>query len=113
MSVTHHRRLGVAAGAALLTLAVAGCSDLGRNAVGTISYLTEKERLVTVTNPLVEGCHRLGPAGAVEVTNLTMVDIVLYPNDDCSGDVTTYVATTTSDSIVPRARPWGSYTVVH
>ncbi|TQK50366.1 hypothetical protein FBY35_0693 [Streptomyces sp. SLBN-118] len=113
MSVTDHRRLGIAAGAALLTIAVAGCSDLGRNAVGTVSYLTEEERVVTVSNPSVNGCHRFGPAGATEVANNTLVDLILYPNEDCSGDLTTYLATTVSDSIVPHAEPWGSYTLVH
>lgn len=113
MAVTDHRRLGVAAGAALLTIALAGCSDLGRNGVGTISYETEKERVVTVSNPLVEGCHRFGPAGATEVVNNTLVDMVLYPNDDCSGDMTTYLATTLTDNIVPNTEPWGSYTLVH
>ncbi|MDQ0939069.1 hypothetical protein [Streptomyces sp. V1I1] len=113
MSVTDHRRLGVVAGAALLSIAVAGCSGLGRDAVGTISYQTEGDRHVMVSNPSVKGCHRLGSTGATEVTNNTLVDIVLYPNRDCSGDETTYLATTTSDRIAPRAPSWRSYTVVH
>ncbi|HZX39906.1 MAG TPA: hypothetical protein VFF37_16550 [Streptomyces sp.] len=113
MSVTDHRRLGVAAGAALLTIAVAGCSDLGRDAVGTISYETEGERLVMVSNPSVKGCHRLAPAGATEVINNTMVDIVLYPSPDCSGGDTTYLATESSNRIAPRAPAWRSYTIVH
>lgn len=45
------RRLGTAAGAALLTLAVAGCSGLGRTAVGTLTYETERDLVVTVTSP--------------------------------------------------------------
>lgn len=113
MSVTDHRRLGVAAGAALLTVAVTGCSALGRNAVGTISYSTEKNALVTVSNPLVTGCHRLGPAGAVRVINNTMVDMILYPGENCSGGTSTYVATTLSDNIAPVAKPWRSYSLVH
>ncbi|WP_327323205.1 hypothetical protein OG735_12340 [Streptomyces sp. NBC_01210] len=113
MSVTDHRRLRVAAGAVLLTLAVSGCSGLGRNAVGTISYSTENDRVVTVSNPLVTGCHRLGPAGAVKVFNNTLVDMVLYPNANCSRGTTTYVATTLSDNIAPVARPWRSYSLVH
>lgn len=113
MSVTDHRRIGVAAGAALLTIAVAGCSGLGRNAVGTIEYVTERERVVTVTNPLVTGCHRLSPPGATAVSNKTLIDMVLYPNRECSGGMTTYVATASSDTIAPGARPWGSYTLVH
>lgn len=113
MSVTDHRRLRVAAGAALLTIAVTGCADLGRTAVGTISYKTEGERVAEVSNPSVKGCHRLEPTGATEVTNNTLVDIVLYPRQDCSGDETTYVATESSDRIAPRAPSWRSYTIVY
>ncbi|AVZ72651.1 hypothetical protein SLUN_11055 [Streptomyces lunaelactis] len=113
MSVTDHRRLGAAVGAALLTLAVAGCSGLGRNAVGTISYGTERDALVTVSNPSVNGCHRLAPSGATVVVNNTMIDMVLYRNRDCSGSETIYLPTTLTDSIVPGAQPWRSYTLVH
>jgi hypothetical protein len=113
MSVTDHRRLGVVAGAALLAIAVAGCSGLGRTAVGTISYESANERHVMVSNPPVKGCHRLGPAGATTVTNNTLVDIILYPGRDCSGDESTYLPTETSDTIAPGARPWRSYSTVH
>lgn len=113
MSVTDHRRLGVAAGAALLTIAVAGCSGLGRDAVGTIAYKTEGERYVMVSNPSVNGCHRLAPEGATEVANNTLVDIVLYPSPDCTGDETTYLPTESSNRLAPRALSWRSYTVVH
>ncbi|MFK4225845.1 hypothetical protein [Streptomyces sp. NPDC019890] len=113
MSVTDHRRLRVVAGAALLTIALAGCSGLGRTAVGTISYGSANERLVMVSNPLVTGCHSLGPAGATTVTNNTLVDIILYPSRDCSGDESTYLPTETSDDIAPGAPLWRSYSTVH
>ncbi|MBT2388343.1 hypothetical protein J7E87_02690 [Streptomyces sp. ISL-1] len=113
MSVTDQRRLRVAAGAALLTIAATGCSGLGRTAVGTVSYATEGERPVMVSNPLVTGCHRLAPAGATEVVNNTLVDMILYPSRNCSGHGTTYVATATSNRTAPRAPAWHSYTIVH
>ncbi|MFG2331298.1 hypothetical protein ACGFMM_16920 [Streptomyces sp. NPDC048604] len=108
-----HRRLGLAAAAALLPLAVAGCSDLGRSAVGTITYETQRDVLVTVTSPSVNGCHRLAPAGVKRIENNTLVDIILYPTRDCSGRVSTYVATNSADTIAPDRLPWRSFTVVH
>ncbi|WP_406860280.1 hypothetical protein ABZO31_07470 [Streptomyces sp. HUAS MG47] len=108
-----HRRLGLAAAAALLPLAVAGCSGLGRSAVGTITYETERELVVTVTSPPVEGCHRLGPAGATRIENDTLVDLVAYPTRDCRGPLSTYIPSKTADSIVPGRLPWRSYSVVH
>lgn len=113
MSVPDHRRLGITAGAAFLILAVAGCSDLGRTAVGTIVYDTEREHAVQVSNPLVTGCHRLTGGGAVKVTNRTLVDLVMYRTPDCTGGGTTYIATKLSDVIAPGAGPWRSYTLVH
>ena len=113
MAVTDHRRLGVAAGAALLTIAVAGCSGLGRTAVGTIAYGSADERYVMVSNPPVKGCHGLGPAGASAVANNTLVDIILYPGQDCSGDDSTYLPTETSDTVAPGGRLWRSYSLVH
>ncbi|MFF7206026.1 MULTISPECIES: hypothetical protein [unclassified Streptomyces] len=113
MSVTHSRRLAGAAGAAFLVVAVAGCSGLGRNAAGTLAYETADERHVSVSNPLVTGCHRLDAPGAVSVTNNTLVDLVLYPTQDCTGEDTIYLPTTVSDIIAPGARPWQSYTIVH
>ncbi|MEV4945919.1 hypothetical protein [Streptomyces sp. NPDC053755] len=107
-----HRRLGIAAGAALLTLSVAGCSGLGRTAVGPITYETPNEVVVSVTSPSVKGCHRLAPAGATRVENGSLVDIVMYPAPGCRGDGI-YVATMTSDSIAPGTRPWRSYSLVH
>ncbi|MET9376543.1 hypothetical protein ABZX98_20755 [Streptomyces sp. NPDC002992] len=108
-----HRRLGIAAGAALLTLGVAGCSGLGRSAVGTITYETGNEVAVTVTSPSVRGCHRLAPAGATRIENRTLVDIIMYPTRDCRGSEPIYVPTRSADSIVPGTAPWRSYTVVH
>lgn len=108
-----HRRLCTAAGAALLTLAVAGCSGLGRSAVGTITYETGHEAEVTVTSPSVKGCHRLAPAGATKVENLTLVDIMMYTTSDCRGEDSIYVPSRSSNSIVPGTPPWRSYSVVH
>ncbi|MFJ2439884.1 hypothetical protein ACIOWG_05340 [Streptomyces sp. NPDC087658] len=113
MSVTDHRRLGAAAGAAVLVLAVAGCSGLGRTAVGTIAYDTGEKREIQATSPSVKGCHRLASGGAVKVTNRTTVDLVLYPTHDCTGRNSTYLGTTLSDVIAPGAGPWRSYTTVH
>ncbi|MCT4355108.1 hypothetical protein M5362_18415 [Streptomyces sp. Je 1-79] len=107
-----HRRFGTAAGAALLTLTVAGCSGLGRTAVGTITYDTEREVVITVTSPLVTGCHRLAPSGVTGVTNRSLLDIRMYTNRQCQGDYI-YVPTLTSDAIVPDTLPWRSYSIVH
>ncbi|MEU6880604.1 hypothetical protein [Streptomyces sp. NPDC046712] len=108
-----HRRLGTAAGAALLTLTVAGCSGLGRTAVGTLSYETERELVITVTSPSVTGCHRLAPSGVTRVENRTLNDIIMYPTRDCRGTEPIYVPTNTSDTIAPATPPWRSYSVVH
>ncbi|MEI7029866.1 hypothetical protein [Streptomyces pratensis] len=118
MSVTatvhrRRRRLGTAAGASLLALAVAGCSGLGRTAVGPVTYTTEQEAETTVHSPSVRGCHQLAPAGAHEIENGTLVDIVLYPTRDCSGGGTTYVATSFSDVVPESGEPWRSYRFVH
>ncbi|MGW8886092.1 hypothetical protein [Streptomyces sp. NPDC055749] len=117
MSVTlpdHHRRrrLGIAAGAALLILTVSGCSGLGRTAVGPVTYTTERHAVIAVHSPSVKGCHRL-PLGAHEVHNGTLVDIVLYRDRNCRGGDTTYVATTLTNVIAPGNPPWRSYTIVH
>ncbi|GGT23907.1 hypothetical protein [Streptomyces purpureus] len=107
------RRLARAAGAALLSVAAAGCSGLGRSAVGTITYEDEKEHHTMVTSPGVKGCHKLGAAGAVKVENLTLNDIRLYLTPDCEGRDPAYVPSRLSDTIVPGTEPWRSYTVVH
>ncbi|MER7912305.1 hypothetical protein ACFUGD_03210 [Streptomyces sp. NPDC057217] len=107
------RRLTTATGAVLLTLAVAGCSGLGRTAVGTIEYETGRDVGVMVTSPSVKGCHRLAPAGATSVENNTLVDIVLYPTPDCRGEESTYLPASTGEHIVPDTPPWRSYSVIH
>ncbi|MEU0401272.1 hypothetical protein ABZ318_13675 [Streptomyces sp. NPDC006197] len=107
------RRLTTATGAVLLTLAVAGCSGLGRSAVGTIKYETERDLVVTVTSPSVKGCHRLAPSGITKIENNTLVDIVMYPTRDCRGKVSTYVPSRTGNRIVPDTLPWRSYRVIH
>ncbi|MFF8834539.1 hypothetical protein [Streptomyces sp. NPDC015130] len=108
------RRLTTATGAVLLTFAVAGCSGLGRSAVGTITYETERELAITVTSPSVNGCHRLlAPSGVTRVENETLVDIIMYPTRDCRGKINTYIPTSTSNNIAPGALPWRSYSVVH
>ncbi|MGW6566154.1 hypothetical protein [Streptomyces sp. NPDC054975] len=109
-----HRRLGTAAGAALLTFAVAGCSGLGRSAVGTISYETEREVVITVTSPSVRGCHRLlAPAGVTKIENRSLVDLRVFRTGDCKGKEYTYVATNSGDTIAPNSLPWRSYNIVH
>ncbi|MDQ0796965.1 hypothetical protein [Streptomyces sp. B1I3] len=107
------RRAGIAAGAAVLTLTVSGCSGLGRTAVGPVVYTTGRDRVVSVHSPSVKGCHRMAPAGAHEVENRTLIDMVLYRTRDCTGGGTTYVATTLADVNSPRALPWRSYRFVH
>ncbi|MEV8586158.1 hypothetical protein [Streptomyces sp. NPDC051180] len=107
------RRLTTATGAVLLTLAVAGCSGLGRSAVGTLEYETERDVLVKITSPSVNGCHRLAPAGVRKIENNTLNDIVLYRTRDCQGPMPTYLPTTLADEIAPGTLPWRSYTVVH
>ncbi|MEU5975736.1 hypothetical protein [Streptomyces sp. NPDC047315] len=106
------RRLVGGAGAALLVVVLAGCSGLGRTAVGPMDYETERAVHVKVNSPLVTGCHKLGPNGAVSVENGTLVDVLMYPSEDCSG-ASIYVATMTSDVIAPGAGPWRSYGFVH
>ncbi|MFF2961400.1 hypothetical protein ACFVT1_21310 [Streptomyces sp. NPDC057963] len=115
MPVTDHRRhrLAAAAGTLLLTLTVAGCSGLGRTAVGPVTYTTERNAVIMVNSPSVRGCHRLAPAGAKEVTNGTLIDIILYRTRDCTGPGTTYVATTVSDITGARGLPWRSFSTVH
>ncbi|MGW0789267.1 hypothetical protein ACWD04_13650 [Streptomyces sp. NPDC002911] len=107
------RRAGMAAGAALLTLAATGCSGLGRTAVGPVSYTTAQDEVVTVHRPSVKGCHTMEPAGAGKVDNRTLVDMILYTTRDCSGRETAYVATTFTDTNAARALPWRSYRFVH
>ena len=107
------RRTGIAAGTILLTLAVTGCSGLGRTAVGPVSYHTEQDTVVTVDSPPVKGCHMMRPPGADKVDNGTLVDMILYTTRDCSGSGTAYVATTLSDTNAPSALPWRSYSFVH
>ncbi|MFF8605291.1 hypothetical protein ACF06X_05095 [Streptomyces sp. NPDC015346] len=107
-----HRRLGTAAGAVLLTLSVAGCSDLGRTAVGTITFETGHENEVLVTSPSVKGCHKLAPAGATKIENDTLVDILMYTSENCRG-ASIYVPTKSGNEIVPGTPPWRSYRVVH
>ncbi|GLF95871.1 hypothetical protein [Streptomyces yaizuensis] len=116
-TVSHHRRrLARAGGAALLavaTAAVAGCSGLGRTAVGTVEYETAAHRHVQVNSPLVTGCHAVETPGAVRVLNNTLVDMIMYPTGDCSGDASIYVPTTTSDVVAPGAGVWRTYSFVH
>ncbi|WP_406448986.1 hypothetical protein OG782_08710 [Streptomyces sp. NBC_00876] len=114
MPVIDHRRrrLGIAAQAALLTLTVAGCSGLGRTAVGPVTYTTERDAVIMVNSPSVKGCHLL-PLGAKAVANGTLIDIVLYRTRNCTGPGTTYLATTLTDVNPPTALPWRSFTTVH
>ncbi|MFI8516387.1 hypothetical protein ACIGEZ_00940 [Streptomyces sp. NPDC085481] len=108
-----HRRLSIATGAALLSLAVVGCSGLGRTAVGTVDYETGHEIGVRVTSPSVKGCHRLAPTGVTRIENNTLVDLVLYRTRDCTGKESTYLPSNTGNEIVPGTLPWRSYSVIH
>ncbi|GAA3396817.1 hypothetical protein [Streptomyces roseoviridis] len=125
-----HRRLTIATGAVLLSLAVAGCSDLGRSAVGTITYETGhgpgqepghesreepgvEAAAELVTSPSVKGCHKLAGEGAHKVENGTLVDIRLYPTPDCRGREFTYLPSNSGDQIVPGGPVWRSYDVIH
>jgi hypothetical protein len=112
-TVHRRRRLGIAFGVTLLALAASGCSGLGRTAVGPVTYTTEREAVVQVNSPPVRGCHRIAPAGAHEVENETLVDVILYRTRDCTGDRTTYVPTRFSDVTAPGSGPWRSYSFVH
>ncbi|GAA1365324.1 hypothetical protein [Streptomyces beijiangensis] len=114
MSDLRHRRLGIIAGAVLLPLTVAGCSGMGRSAVGTISYTTEKGRIISETSPSVRGCHvLLGEGGATTILNNTLVDLVMYPNADCTGKPSAYSATTLTNRVSPSLKNWHSFTIVH
>ncbi|MFE5299116.1 hypothetical protein [Streptomyces sp. NPDC056632] len=108
-----HRRLTTVTGAVLLSLTVAGCSGLGRTAVGPVSYETGREFVVSVTSPSVKGCHRLAPTGATRVENHTLVDLQLYRTRDCRDNDPIYVATNTTDEIARGTLPWRSYSFVH
>ncbi|MFF9197972.1 hypothetical protein ACF09L_22445 [Streptomyces sp. NPDC014779] len=108
-----HRRLTIASGAALLAFALAGCSGLGRSMVGTVSYETGRELVVTVTSPSVKGCHRLAPTGATKVENATLVDMRLYRTRDCKGEDPIYLPSRTANEIAPGTLPWRSYSVIH
>ncbi|WP_299536320.1 hypothetical protein [uncultured Streptomyces sp.] len=102
-----------AAAAVLLALAVSGCSGLGRTAVGPITYVTERDKEISVMSPTVRGCHRMAPAGVKAIENGSLVDMVLYRTRDCTGGGTTYVSRSFSDEKAPRSLPWRSYTFVH
>jgi hypothetical protein len=113
MDVNQQRRLAGAACAALLTAGLAGCSGLGRTAVGPVDQVTSKARTVQVDNPVVTGCHSFGPTGARAVQNGTLVDLIAYPATDCKGAHPVYIATTLSNTISPGNPPWRSYRFVH
>lgn len=114
------RHAGRRAGAIVLMLAVAGCTD---SAMGTIVYTTPAKRKVVIQSPPGEGCHRF-PGGAYNATNYTLDDIRLYTNEHCvltsagkdqsgrTGGESLYLATQTSVNFAPGQSPWLSYYVV-
>ncbi|WP_406345082.1 hypothetical protein [Streptomyces sp. NBC_00648] len=112
-SASARRRLGFAAGAALLTLATAACSALGRTAVGTFSYSTTAERIVKISSPPVKGCHRMAPSGATAVLNNTLADVRVYRTLNCRGKEMAYIPSRLGDNIAPNTLPWRSYAFVH
>ena len=114
------RHVGRWAGAVVLLLAAAGCSD---SAMGQIVYTTPAKRKVAIQSPAVEACHRL-PGGAYTVDNYTLYDIRLYTNADCvltpagqdqSGQIggeSFYLATQASVAFTRGQSPWLSYYVI-
>ncbi|WP_189712506.1 hypothetical protein [Streptomyces phaeofaciens] len=114
-------RTGRRAGAVVLLLAAAGCTE--HAAMGTIEYTTPAKREVKIQSPSDEGCHRL-PGGAYHVTNYTVDDIRLYANEECVltedgkdqsgriGGESFYLGTQTSVEYTPGQSPWLSYSVV-
>ncbi|MFJ8307563.1 MULTISPECIES: hypothetical protein [unclassified Streptomyces] len=110
---SRRRRAAIVAGAVLLALATAACSELDRTAIGTISYSTGTEQPVMLTSPKVRGCHRLPPTGATYLNNNTLVDMVMYPTPNCTGKATTYIGSRFANNVAPKAPPWRSYTFVH
>ncbi|MFD7015465.1 hypothetical protein [Streptomyces sp. NPDC059161] len=107
------RRTAMAAGAVLLTLATAACSDIDRTAVGVVSYTTGARQAVMVFSPNVRGCHRLAPTGATYVNNNTLVDMIMYPARNCTGKPTTYIGSQLANNVARNTAPWRSYTFVH
>lgn len=61
----------------------------------------------------MKGCHRLGPAGTRKVENRTLNDIQMYRTRDCKDPDPIYIATNTTNEIVPGSLPWRSYSVVY
>ncbi|MFF5183922.1 hypothetical protein ACFY30_09050 [Streptomyces sp. NPDC000345] len=114
-------RAGRRAGAVVLVLAAAGCTE--HNAMGTIEYTTPAKRVVKIQSPSDEDCHQM-PGGAHQVTNYTVSDIRLYANDDCvltkagddqsgrTGGESFYLGTQMSVEFTPGQTPWRSYSVV-
>ncbi|MER6422868.1 hypothetical protein [Streptomyces sp. NPDC001137] len=114
------RHVGRGAGAVVLLLAAAGCSD---SAMGQLVYTTPAKRKVAIQSPAVEACHRL-PGGAYSVDNYTLYDIRLYTNADCVltpagqdqrgqiGGESFYLATQASVAFTPGQSPWLSYYVI-
>jgi hypothetical protein len=106
---------GIRAGALFLMLAIAGCSDMTPQALGTLIYTTVDNKVIQITNPSVDGCHRLGPVGAKSIANNTLNDVILHTGPDCQDlkDANSYyLATQTSNPSVPSQVPWRSFTVV-
>ncbi|MEY9964214.1 hypothetical protein ABIA33_002256 [Streptacidiphilus sp. MAP12-16] len=112
--MTSRRTRCVYAGAALLSLALTGCNG-GDTALGTITFVTPIGVGVTVANPRTGICHRLGDVGVLSVFNQTGADILMYRGADCANDdgsAGIYVATDTSDQVVPKFGLWRSYRTV-
>lgn len=110
----HRRTAGIRAGALLVVLAATGCSAFDHSALGQLTFTTPSAAVVTVENPLVEGCHTFGPEGARTVVNHTQADFVLFQDPHCgqtSGAQTFYLATTLTDVAVPSQAPWRSFSV--
>lgn len=111
-----HRRQAAIRGAALLAVLTAtGCSAFDHTSLGNVTFTTPSAAVVTIQNPLIEGCHSFGPEGARSVVNHTQADFILYQDPNCQqppGTQTFYLATTTSDIYVPSQAPWRSFAAV-
>ncbi|MEZ0092225.1 hypothetical protein [Streptacidiphilus sp. EB129] len=109
--MTSRRTRSVYAGAAVLSLALTGCSS-GDSASGTITFGTLTGASVTVANPKTGTCHHLGTPGVLSVINQTGADILMFRGTDCGnadGSAGIYVPTDTSALAVAKFGLWRSY----
>lgn len=112
---SHRRTAGIRGAALLALLAATGCSAFDHTSLGNVTFTTPSAAVVTIENPLIEGCHSFGPQGARSVVNRTQADFILYQDANCrqpAGTQTFYLATTLSDIAVPSQPSWRSFAAV-